>query len=138
MPTVSDLTSQFRRTFEPERQRKTIDTYRQGLKTFIRAVGDNAELNEDTYILFLTKTKNKKAGTQATYRAAVSGLYDFAESLHIIPPVNLKRITKRYGKKRGKRLIKPDMDEIRKALTYANTLTGDLIALRDRAFIIAL
>lgn len=138
MPIISDLAAQYLDTLDPERQKKTIATYKQGIKTFIAKVGENAELNEETYIQFLNETKNKTAPTQTTYRSAVLALYDFAESIHLIPPINLKRATRRYGKKQGERLVKPNMENVRQLLNYANSLTGDLIALRDRAFIITL
>lgn len=138
MPTISDLAAQYLGTFDPEKQGKTIATYRQGLNTFIRVVGDHAELTEETYIEFLKKTKSKSAPTQSTYRSAIIGLYDFAEEIKLIPPIKLKRATKRYGKKQGERLVKPNMENVRQLINYANKLTGDLIALRDRAFILTL
>lgn len=139
MSTLTDLIAKYLDTFDREKQKKTIQTYRQGLKTFVEIVGENAELNEATYIQFLTRTKRMKAATQAAYRSAISGLYGFAAFKKVIPPLSLKPATRYYGKKQGKRdVIDPNMDAIRQVLTYANTLTGDLIALRDRAFVLTL
>lgn len=141
MSTIPDLTMQYLDTFDREKQKRTIETYKQGLKIFAEIVGTSAELDEATYIRFLTKTKYMEPATQAAYRSAISGLYAFAAFKKIIPPLSLKAATKYYGKKQGKRdVIDIDMDAIRKVITYANTLTrfDNLIGYRDRAFIITL
>ena len=139
MSTLALLIAEYLDTFDRETQKKTVQTYRQGLRKFIEIVGENAELNEATYIDFLKSTKRMKPATQAAYRSAISGLYGFAAFKKIIPPLSLKPATRYYGKKQGTRnVIDPNMDTIRQVLSYAHTLTSDLQALRDRAFIITL
>jgi integrase/recombinase XerC len=140
MSTLTDLIAEYLDTFDRETQKQTIKTYRFGLKQFVEIVGENAELNEATYIQFLNKTKRSmKPGTQAVCRSSIAGLYGFAAFKKIIPPLSLKSATHYHGRKQGRRdKIDPDMDTIRQVLTYANTLTGDLIALRDRAFVLTL
>lgn len=137
MPSIADLTTQYLDTFDRKKQKKTIQTYQQGLRSFIYIVGENAELTEDTYVQYLKATKDLEPATQAVYRSGISGLYRFAAFHKIIPPLSLKPATYYYGSKQGKRnVIDIDTDAIRQVITYANTLTQDLIALRDRAFII--
>lgn len=139
MSTITDLIAEYLDTFDKDTQKKTVQTYRQGLRKFVQIVGDDAELNEATYIQFLNKTKKMKPATQAAYRSAISGLYGFAAFKKIIPPLSLKPATKYHGRKQGQRnYIDPNMDAIGKVISYANTLTGDLIALRDRAFVLTL
>lgn len=139
MSTLTDLIAEYLDTFDKDKQKQTVKTYRFGLRQFVMIVGENAELNEATYIQFLDSTKGMHPATQAACRSSISGLYGYAAFNKLIPPLDLRPATKYHGRKQGERdIIDPDLDRIEKVLSYANTLTGDLIALRDRAFIITL
>jgi integrase len=115
-----------------KRSPNTVRTYEQGLRAFLRVIkGD--DLSEENFKLFLHKTQGPK---QITYREAVSRLYQYHA-----PGIPVKLLIERYGIQRGRRLpaFKESMeDDLEKLFSYAETLRGDLLALRDRAFIITL
>ena len=54
-----------------DRSPKTIFAYRNGLAQFVKAVGEDAELNTETYAKFLISLKYKSASTQRVYITAV-------------------------------------------------------------------
>lgn len=114
----------------------TVKTYAQGLKLFLEIAGKNDELSEENFIKFLRKTGKIHPSTQAVYRVALSRLYEYHS-----PGIPLKLLIERYGQKKPKRfIVYTDSTEeaIEKVLAYADSLRGDLLALRDRAFILTL
>lgn len=117
------------------RSKKTVKTYRYSLKRFAEIVGDDAELNEETYEKFLKAIRNLSPSGQRVYRTAVLKLYAFYK---IGDPYELARLTEHYAKDEGKRNPKFNREEIEKVISYCETLSGDLISLRDRAFVLTL
>lgn len=113
---------------------KTRETYGWGLKLFATIVGETAVLDAEAYKKFLLDTKDMHPGTQQTYRAAVRALLTELD----VSPNLLNRYTKRYGQKPGKRLPKYDEPALDQLIAYADTLTGSLQDLRDRALILTL
>lgn len=117
------------------RSTKTIQAYRNGLVQFSKVVGDDAELNTKTYIKFLMAIKNLSPSTQRVYRTAVLKFYTFCKAGNW---VELKEATEHYTRKPGKRVVNFNRGAIEKIIEYCSTLSGDLFALRDRAFVLTL
>ncbi len=121
------------------RSTKTFTTYQQALKLFVEIVGEDAPLTSETYTNFLRGLKEFSPSTQATYKTALLGLYTYyAENGGEVNILALRAAAKRYIKKKGQRLPQFDRDAIETTINYAKGLRGDLIALRDRAFILTL
>jgi len=136
---ISDLVSTYLSSISGARSPKTVDTYSLGLRAFVRVVGDEAPINVDTYIRFLQGSKEMTSPTQATYRAAINGFYLFcAERGVAVNLAAMKSATQRYGKRQGPRLLNFNRRAIEQVLSYAETLTGELQDLRDRAFVLTL
>jgi site-specific recombinase XerD len=114
---------------------KTIFAYRNALEQFIKAVGENADLNTETYSRFLTSIRDKSASTQRVYTTAVLQFYAFSEASN---GTELKAITTRYKSKSAKRVVNFDRTNVEKVISYCASLEGDLLALRDRAFVLTL
>lgn len=116
------------------RSEKTKSTYAQGLKLYAEIIGEDAPLDAESYKRFLIETKDLHPGTQITYRAGVRAMLqrlDISSSL-------LKRYTSDYGLLPGKTLPEYDEQGMDKLIAYAETLSGSLPNLRDRAFILTL
>lgn len=131
--------SEFLQVVRDTRSPKTHATYRHALRVFVEVVGTNAPLTRDTYIKFLRQTSNINPSTQATYRAAVMGLFMFCADQH--PEINLaafKQATRQYAQRRGQRLPNFDREAIEKVIAYCQTISEELIDLRDRAFVLSL
>lgn len=111
----------------------TIRMYKYALGKFIRILGKNDELSEANYIKFLQRTAHLANITQVTYRVPVCRLYEFHA-----PGVPVHLLTERYGKKKKKRHLQYNEKGVEKLIEYASGLHGDLLALRDRAFILTL
>jgi integrase/recombinase XerC len=121
------------------RSPKTFTTYQQAMKHFVAIVGEHAALSSDTYVEFLRGLKDMSPATQATYKTAALGLYTYyAENGGEVNLLALRAASKRYIKKKGQRLPQFDREAIDQVINYAKSLRGDLIALRDRAFILTL
>jgi integrase/recombinase XerC len=121
-----------------DRSPKTVFAYKNALSQFIQVVGENAELNTETYIIFLISLKQKSASTQRVYRTAVLKFYAFCKAGNW---AELKEATQHYTRKPGKRIVNFNRDAVEKIINYCESLNkenGDLEALRDRAFVLTL
>jgi site-specific recombinase XerD len=118
-----------------DRSPKTIFAYRNGLAQFVKAVGEDAELNIDTYVKFLISLKNKSASTQSLYATAVLKFYTFCKAGN---SDELKEATKHYTGNQGKRIVNFNREAVEKVIEFCSLLSGDLEALRDRAFVLTL
>ncbi|MFZ1043743.1 MAG: tyrosine-type recombinase/integrase [Anaerolineales bacterium] len=118
-----------------DRSPRTIFAYRNGLEQFVNVVGDNAELNTETYVKFLTSLKNKSPSTQRVYTTAVLKFYAFCKSGNW---AELKEATAHYTRKSGKRIVNFNREALEKIIAHCESLNGDLLALRDRAFVLTL
>src|SRR3990170_6428864 len=114
---------------------KTIFAYRNALEQFVKVVGEDAELNTEMYSKFLISLKQKSASTQRVYTTAVLKLYAFCKAGNW---AELKEATAYYGRKSGKRIVNFDREAIEQVIEYCSRLNGDLLALRDRAFVLTL
>lgn len=117
------------------RSKKTIVTYGQALDRFVFFVGDDAELNTETYIKFLEHIHDLSPSTQRVYSTAVLKFYKSQKAGNM---AELKDATDQYLIKAGRRIVNFNRDELETVLKYCETLTGDILALRDRAFVLTL
>jgi len=125
------------------RSPQTIRTYRHSLDLFLRAVGDDSELNTDAYIKFLTTLKSKSPSTQKVHTTAVLKFYAFCKAGN---QAELREATEHYTRKQGRRVVNFNREPLEQVLTYCEKLDGNastslgtnLSALRDRAFVLTL
>ena len=125
--------NRFLETFD--RSPRTIFAYRNALTQFVNVVGEDAELNTETYIKFISSLKSKSPSTQRVYRTAVLKLYAFNKAGNW---AELKEATEHYTRNQGKRIVNFNREAIEQIIAYCETLRGDLLALRDRAFVLTL
>lgn len=118
-----------------ERSPKTIFAYRNALSQFVQIVGDNAELNTETYVRFLISLKQKSPSTQRVYKTAVLKFFAFCKAGNW---AELQEATEHYTRKPGKRIVNFNREAVEKVINSCESLTGDLEALRDRAFVLTL
>lgn len=118
-----------------DRSPRTIFAYRNSLEQFLKVVGDKAELNTATYVKFLISLKNKSPSTQRVYTTAALKFYAFCKSGNW---AELKEATAHYTRKSGKRIVNFNREALEKIIAHCEALNGDLLALRDRAFVLTL
>ncbi len=133
----------FLQTFQ--RSAHTLRTYRHALQRFVEIVGEEAELNTETYVRFLSALKDKSPSTQRVYRTAVLKFYTFCKAGNLL---ELKEATEHYTRKPGRRIVTYARAAIEQFLTYCEKLhitaaslpdpLDRLAALRDRAFVLTL
>jgi integrase/recombinase XerC len=127
-----------------DRAPKTILAYRHALSQFVRTVGEDAELNTDTYVKFLISLKQKSPSTQRVYRTAVRKFYAFCKAGNW---AELEEATEHYTRKPGRRIVNFNREAVEKIISYCESLNAEdasvslhtrLEALRDRAFVLTL
>jgi len=126
-----------------DRSPKTIFAYRNALKQFVKIVGEDAELNTDTYIKFLTSLKRKAPSTQTVYTTAVLKFYTYSKAGN---PAELGEATEHHTRKQGKRIVNFNREALEKVIEYSANLNAEnsadpsvkLATLRDRAFVLTL
>ncbi len=118
-----------------DRSPRTIVTYRNALIQFINEVGEDAELNTETYTKFLASLKNVSPSTQRIYTTAVRKFYAFCKAGNW---AELQEATDHYTRKPGRRIVNFNREALEKVVAYCEALSGDLPALRDRAFVLTL
>jgi site-specific recombinase XerD len=126
-----------------DRSPKTIFAYRNALVQFVNVVGDNATLNTETYIKFLTSLKRKAPSTQTVYTTAVLKFYAFSKAGN---PSELLEATEHHTHKQGKRIVNFNREAVEQIIIHCISLSGsaspslsvNLEALRDRAFVLTL
>jgi len=115
--------------------KNTIDAYRYGLKRFVLVVGEDAPLNAETFENFLSTIKAYSPSTRQIWRSAVLGFYMFSKSGDL---AEIQGIIRHYARKQTKRMVNFNRDAIEQVIVYCSQLSGDLPALRDRAFVLTL
>lgn len=115
--------------------KNTIDTYRYALRRFVEIVGASAPLNAETFETFLSEIKDYSPSTKQIWRSAVLGLYTFCRSNDL---AEIQGIIRHYTRIQGKRIVNFDREAVEKVIEYCSRLSGDLPALRDRAFVLTL
>jgi len=133
----------FLQTFQ--RSAHTLRTYRHALRRFVAVVGEEAELNTEAYVRFLSTLKDKSPSTQRVYRTAVLKFYLFCKAGNLI---ELKEASEHYTRKQGRRIVTYSRQAIEQFLAYCENLHNTaaslpdpldrLAALRDRAFVLTL
>ena len=118
-----------------DRSPKTIFAYRNALEQFIKVVGEDAEMNIESYTAFLKAIKLKSPSTKGIYTTAVRQLYAFCKAGN---SDELKEATKHYTRNQGKRIVNFNREAVEKVIEFCSSLSGDLEALRDRAFVLTL
>ncbi|HKY55461.1 MAG TPA: tyrosine-type recombinase/integrase, partial [Anaerolineales bacterium] len=140
----SDMETKIKAFLETlDRSPHTVFAYRNALNQFVNVVGEDAELNLETYTKFLTAIKSKPPATKGLYATAVRRLYAFHKAWN---SDELKDVTKHYTRNQGKRIVNPNREAVEKVITYCESLNGEsaaspreaLEALRDRAFVLTL
>lgn len=131
--TITSAIQQF--LSELPRSAKTKSTYAEGLRAFLKIVGEDAPLSLETYKKFLLATAGVPVSTQRTYAAPVRSMLI---RIGRLAPADISMYTKDYGQRSGARFPRYDEGALDKLINYANSLSGDIIALRDRALIITL
>lgn len=111
----------------------TVETYRWALLYYMEEIG--GELNNESYERFLETLKHYSPSTKLVMRSAVMGLYDFCE----IPDRDKReRLNEHYTEKVKSSQVNFNRNEIEKVISYCDSLQGDLVELRDRAFVLIL
>ena len=126
-----------------DRSPRTIFAYRNALRQFVIVVGENAALNLDTYIKFLSAIKSKPPATKQLYATAVRRFYAFHKAWN---SDDLKEATKHHARNPGKRIVNFNREALEKVIVYCASLDGKsaksprkvLEDLRDRAFVLTL
>ena len=118
-----------------DRSPKTIFAYRNALEQFIKVVGEDAEMNIESYTAFLKAIKLKSPSTKGIYTTAVRQLYAFCKAGN---SDELKEATKHYTRNQGKRIVNFNREAVEKVIEFCSALSGDLEDLRDRAFVLTL
>lgn len=115
------------------REPDTIKSYRNGLAQYFYTVGMDAAPTTENYTKYLKTIKGKSSSTQRVYTTAILKFFRYCGVSNI---EELKELTKHYTRQ-GNPNEPVDFDEegIEQLLAYAETMNGDLFALRDRAFI---
>src|SRR5262245_24778723 len=118
-----------------KRSKNTLKTYTQALRLFSSIIGPSGDLSEDNFIKFLQASEGLEGplrnSSHITYRVAVSRLYEYHA-----PGIPVKILVERYGQKKSKRPVNYNEEALIKLLEHCKGLRGDLLALRDRAFVI--
>jgi integrase/recombinase XerC len=136
---MNETITQYLQVIQGSKMPKTHVTYTQVMRAFVNCVGDDAPLTVETYIKFLRAIKDMNPSTKALYSSAVIGLYTFYGSFH--PEINitaLRQANKQYLQRPGIRLPNFDNNAIEIIIGYCELHKEDIIAMRDRAFILTL
>ena len=126
-----------------DRSPRTISAYRFALNRFMQIVGEDAELSLDAYKKFLVAIKSKSPSTKGIFGTAVRQFYAFHKACN---PYELKDATKHYTRNQGKRITNFNREAVEKVIVYCEalnmgasaSLSANLEALRDRAFVLTL
>ncbi len=116
-----------------DRLPNTLKTYRQVLKQYYETAG--GELSDENYERFLVALRGHSPSSKRVHISAVMGLYAFCE----IGDLNKReKLNDHYTRKIKPRPVVFDRPAVEKILAHCETLRGDLIQLRDRAFVLTL
>ena len=117
---------------------QTKFTYTQGIKAYVKTVGVAAPISTETYVTFLGNFNSVSKSSRQTYKSGVLDFYNFchAEFGIDIDHSSLREATRRYIGRIKVKIPKMDIETIENVIKYAESLTGSLLNLRNRAFIV--
>lgn len=115
-----------------DRLPKTLKTYRWALGYYFK-IAD--ELSDDAYETFLTAIRTLSPSTKRVLRSAVMGLFAFAE---IGDLARREKLNEHYMRKVKVKPVVFERGDVETIIAHCDTLRGDLIKLRDRAFVLTL
>lgn len=126
-----------------DRSPRTVFAYRNALNQFVATVGEDAELNLETYTTFLISIKSKSPATKRVYTTAVRKFYAFHKAWNAD---ELSQATEHHTRNPGKRIVNFNREAVERVIAYCESLQADpaaslhenLEALRDRAFVLTL
>lgn len=116
-----------------DRLPKTIATYRWGLDYYFKIAGE--DLNDEAYETFLTAIRHLSPSGKRVLRSAVMGLYEYCE---IGDLAKREKLNHHHMRKVKTKPVNFDREAVEKIIVHCDALRGDLINLRDRAFVITL
>jgi site-specific recombinase XerD len=141
---INDMESKVRSFLENlDRSSRTIFAYQNALNQFVAVVGNEAQLNLESYVEFLKSIKSKSPSTKRVYTTAVRKFYVFHKAWN---SDELREATEHYTRAQGKRIVNFNREAIEKVIAYCVSLNNvpaaspreKLEALRDRAFLLTL
>lgn len=115
-----------------DRRGNTIRTYRNALMLFERSVGKNAPLTMENYVHFLKSIKELGLSTKRVYKTAITRFYVFHRAAS---SQDMKEVSDHYIQHGSNSLPEFDEKAIERLIEYCGFLHGDLISLRDKAFV---
>ena len=116
-----------------DRLPRTLKTYRWALGYYFQISGN--ELSDDAYESFLTAIRHLSPSSKRVLSSAVMGLYAYCE---IGDLARRAKLNKHYMRKIRTKPVTFIRADVEKVLSHCETLTGDLMQLRDRAFVLTL
>lgn len=116
-----------------DRLPKTLKTYRWALGYYFQIAGN--ELNDKAYESFLVAIRHLSPSSKRVLRSAVMGLYAFAEVGDL---AKRQKLNEHYMRKVKTKPVNFDRPAVETIITHCDTLRGNLINLRDRAFVLTL
>lgn len=116
-----------------DRLPRTIQTYRWALDYYFDRAGET--LSDEAYESFLTAIRNLSPSSKRVLSSAVMGLYAFCGAGDL---AERQRLNEHYMRKVRTKPVNFDRDAVETILTHCDGLRGNLINLRDRAFVLTL
>lgn len=111
----------------------TLKTYRWALEYYFQIAGD--ELSDSAYESFLTAIRSLSPSSKRVLRSAVMGLYEFCEIGDLAKRTKLNH---HYMRKVKTKPVNFDREAVEIIIAHCDALRGNLINLRDRAFVLTL
>ena len=116
-----------------DRLPKTLKTYRWALNYYFKIAGE--ELSDNAYETFLAEIRNLSPSSKRVLSSAVMGLYAYSEAGDL---VKREKLNAHYMRKTKTKPVTFERDAVETIIAHCDTLRGDLIKLRDRAFVLTL
>lgn len=111
----------------------TLKTYRWALGYYFQLAGE--ELSDEAYETFLTAIRPLSPSSKRVLRSAVMGLYEYCE---IGDLAKREKLNHHYMRKVKTKPVIFERADVEKIIQHCDQLRGDLIKLRDRAFVLTL
>lgn len=116
-----------------DRLPNTLKTYRWALSYYFQIAGET--LSDPAYEKFLTAIRNLSPSSKRVLRSAVMGLYAFCEAGDL---TKREKLNEHYMRRIKPKPVMFDRGDVETIIAHCDTLRGDLMELRDRAFVLTL